>query len=190
MKENLIREPQAVQRFDNHFQLEGEKVFYSEKKYSDLQKLYLDQAAAAAKDEIAYKMADNICMEKRDKGLYWGFTYLQPGDVAGECNFTRGYFYVDECHEFYFCFEGCGYLIFWDGEDDYFVEKMFQGSVHWVPSKYARRIVNTGEQVLAVGICEGFHLDADYLRIEKSGFPLRIFKENGEVKIVESPVNK
>ena len=185
MKEDLIRNPQAIQPFDKHFYLEGDNVTWSEKKYCALEKLYYNQEAAKNKDEIAYRVADNICMESRERGIYWGFTYMEPGDVSAECNMTRGYFYVDECNEYYMCFEGEGYLIFWDGEDDYFIEKMFQGSVHWVSTKYARRIVNIGDGPLAVAMCWGHHEKPDYSRIEKEGFPVRIFKRDGKIEIIE-----
>jgi len=183
MEDNFVRMPQAVQLFDKHFYLEGDNIIWSEKRYSDLEKLYLDQAGAKAKTEIAYRVADDICMEKRDKGIYWGFTYMEPGDVADECNMTRGYFYVDECNEYYMCFEGDGYLILWDGKNDCFIEKMFQGSVHWVPSKYARRIVNIGEGPLAIAECWGHYEKVDYSRIENEGFPVRVFKKDGKLEI-------
>ena len=136
-------------------------------------------------DEVAYKVADNICMDLRKGGIYWGFTYLEAGSVDSECNMTRGYFYGDECNEFYMGFEGDGYLIFWDGEDDYFIERIFPGSVHWVDTKYARRIVNIGDELLVVGMCWGHYDIADYSRIEKEGFPVRVFKRNGKIEIEE-----
>ncbi len=185
MKDNLIRKPQAIQAFDNHFHLAGKNIHWSAKKFSDLKELYQNKEVAATKDDIAYRVADNICMELRDKGIYWGYTYLEAGDVDGECNMTRGYFYQDECNEFYMGFEGEGYLIFWDGEEDYFIEEIFQGSIHWVPSKYARRLVNTGDTTLAVAMCWGYYEKIDYSRIEREGFPLRIFKRDGRIEIIE-----
>ena len=153
MKDNLIRKPQAVQPFDKNFILEGENIIWHEKRFSDLKTLYKNKEVAGTNDNLAYRAADNICMEQRKGGIYWGITYMEPGDIDGECNMTRGYFYVDECHEFYMGLHGEGYIIFWDGKEDYFLEEVFPGSVHWLDTKYARRIINTSDEILAVGMC-------------------------------------
>ena len=184
MKKDLIRNAQATIDFKDNFLISGDNINWVEKKYSDLAGLYENQAEAKENHNIAYKIADNICMEHRDKGMYWSMTYLQPGMIDKEYNFTRGYFYVGECNEFYFCFQGEGHLIFWDGEKDFFVEKMYQGSVHWMPGKYARRIVNTGSEKLVVGVSWGYFERQDHERIAKEGFPLRIFAGETGIEIV------
>ncbi|MDD6467072.1 MAG: glucose-6-phosphate isomerase family protein [Erysipelotrichaceae bacterium] len=188
MKENLIRMPQAIQHLDQGARVESENLQTSDKRYCDLKELYLDKEAAAAKTDVAYHVVDNFCMEANQKGgMYWGYTYMEPGDVNGECNMTRGYFYTDkDCYEYFFGFGGEGYIIFWDGKDDYFVEKVFPGSVHFMDAKYARRIVNTSDTMLTVAMCWGYTNGADYETIRKEGFPIRIFKkENGEIEIRE-----
>ena len=161
---------------------EGQVEAY-EKKIIDLKKSFLHPIPDALADKIAYKVVSFPTQQPALAGtLKFGITYLNPFKVEGEYSFTRGHFHSDRNYdEYYFGISGNGFLLFWDGEDDVYAEKVFPGSIHYINGKYAHRLINTDQkEVMAVGCCWNVVAGHDYDTIDRLGFPVRCFEENGE----------
>lgn len=182
---NFIREPKAIQSFVNECQLSGENVVWRQKTVNETKDVYKNrQAAVDMGEEIAYKVANqNFHRQDFVKGnLQWGITYLNPLTIDGECLMTNGHFHGDnDCDEYYYGLTGEGFLLFWDGEDEFYAERVYAGSLHYIGGNYAHRIINSGDVVLAVAACSLPASQLDHSTITRSGFPYRCFKRDGIV---------
>ena len=180
--------PEIVQNLDETALISGENVKMYTKYLKEYANAYANpEAALAMGDTLAYTVRgmENLGTES-PSAMAWGCTYLEPLTVDGEFTITRGHFHQDlSCPEYYLCVGGNGYLIKWDGADEVILEKMSRNSLHWIDGKYAHRMVNVGDTQLAVIACYPTKASQNYAAIEQKGFPVRLFKENGEVKIVE-----
>lgn len=187
--DNIIREPGAIQQMWNQCLLTGQNVKWREKKVSELTGIFKNEAALVEHgDKLAYKVANqNFNRENFVKGnLQWGVTYLESFTVDGECAMTHGHFHGDhECDEYYFGYKGEGFLLFWDGADEVYAEKVFKGSLHYINGRYAHRLINTGDEALIVGACSLPASKQDHGVIEKTPFPYRCFKRNGKIQWVK-----
>src|SRR5690554_6730679 len=175
-----IKEPLTCW-FNKSFECDEQKTSKKEKQIGQLQGVYLADIPSELEDQLAYV----VKLEAPDKEavagtLQFGVSYIQPYQINGECSCTKGHFHANqEYDEYYFGYEGEGYLLFWDGKEDWFVQKVFPGSVHHIDGKYAHRLVNTSQdKVLKVGACWNALAGYDYGSIEKTGFPVRIFLED------------
>lgn len=181
-----IREPKAVQQFTGDCTLSGQNVVWREKKYSELGGVYKYEEALKEFDPegIAYRVA-NQNFHRKDfvmGNLQWGITYINPFTVNGECAMTHGHFHIDpNCDEYYYGLAGTGYLLFWDGADDFYAEQVYPGSLHYISGHYAHRIINGGDEVLAVAACSLPATKQDHAIIEVKPFPYRCFKRDGEI---------
>ena len=70
-----------------------------------------------------------------------------------------------------------------DESGECYAEKMSVGTVHHIDGRLAHRLVNTGDEQLHVGACWPTNAGHDYEKVEKMPFSVRIFKENGEIKV-------
>ena len=178
-----IEEPILKQLLDESTLLSGEGVVAYEKYIKDYAGAYANVEAAKEMNVLAYRVQS--FSGNGNQALNWGVTHMEPVKVDGEYNLTRGHFHLDRNQpEFYLCNTGEGYLIKWDGEDEVVLEKMTPGSLHWIEGKYAHRMVNTGTTTLRTLACWPASAGHDYQTIEEQGFPVRLFDDNGEVKVV------
>jgi len=180
--------PQMIQHLDENALITGTNVKMYTKYLKEYASAYANpEAALAIGDTLAYTVRGIEDLEdKSPDALSWGCTYLEPLTVDGEFTITRGHFHQDRnCPEYYLCASGTGYLIKWDGEDEVILEKMTRNSLHLIDGKYAHRMVNVGDTQMAVFACYPTKASQNYAAIEQKGFPIRLFSENGEVKIVE-----
>lgn len=182
---SFIREPKGIQEFWDECILSGENVKWRQKYVRECVNVYKNNDAINNfGDTIAYKVANqNFNRENYVKGnLQWGITYINPFTVDGECAMTSGHYHDDnDCDEYYYGLAGEGFLLFWDGKDEFYAEKIFKGSLHYINGKYAHRIINSGDTVLAVAACSLPASKQNHKKIEERGFPYRCFKENGEI---------
>lgn len=119
-------------------------------------------------------------------GLYFGFTTLQPGNVRGEYFMTKGHYHsTSDRAEYYWGIEGEGVLILMDRQGAVRGEKMFPGSLHYIPGDVAHRVANTGISPLVFGACWPSDAGHDYDTIEKHGFGARLKTVNGEPTFVK-----
>lgn len=166
--------------------LQGERVVNYVKYFKELKHSFNNEAAVdKLADEVAYTVY-SINSEDENNEYFFGITKIEPQLVDDECPFTRGHFHADKSYgEIYLGLEGEGFVLYWDGKNPAFLEKVGAGSVHVIDGKYAHRLINTGDTVMSVGTIWSKHAGHDYTSIEKSGFPLRVFKRDGEIIIEE-----
>ncbi len=162
--------------------IEGKTETY-EKKVGALSASYQHAIPDELADKIAYRVVSISTPDPALTGsLNFGVTYLNPFTVEGEYSFTRGHFHSDKNYdEYYFGIQGNGFLLFWDGGDEVFTEKVFPGSIHYINGKYAHRLINSDTNViLAVGACWNVLAGHDYASIDRRGFPKRCFEVDGK----------
>lgn len=186
---DFVREPKAIQEFLNECKLTGQLVQDRTKLVREGKGVYKNsEAVAKFGDEVAYWVS-NQNFHRKDfvKGnLQWGITYLNSFTVDGECAMTSGHYHGDpDCDEYYYGLKGEGFLLFWDGAEDFYVEKIFPASLHYIDGHYAHRIINSGDDVLAVAACSLPASKQDHEAIAKKGFPYRCYKIGGKIKWVK-----
>lgn len=186
---DFVREPRAIQEFWEECELKGEATQGREKYFSECQGIYKDtQALEEMGDKVCYWVNNqNYNRTNFVKGnLAWGTTYLNPYTVGGECAMTGGHYHGDtDCDEYYYGLKGEGFLLLWDGADDFHAEKVFPGSLHYINGHYAHRLINSGDEVLAVTACLLPASNLDHQSIIETGFPYRCYKIDGEIKWVK-----
>lgn len=177
------------QNYDGDCMYTGERVESYTKTIGDIANLYVDyEVAKRMGDKEAYTVVSDEEKTDNPGTLLWGVTYLRPYLVNEECSFTRGHFHEDSHNcEYYMGLSGEGLLLLWDGTNDFKVEKIERGSMHHIDGRYAHRLVNTSTtETLACAACWNVITGHDYERINKTGFPYRVFLRNGEISIEES----
>ena len=58
---DIIREPKGIQEFTGACELSGQHVVWREKKKSALTGVYKNRASIEGSDELAYRVANQIC---------------------------------------------------------------------------------------------------------------------------------
>lgn len=168
---------------DNHYMLKGDTVKMNVKYFHELQGTYESPILEEDYNKIAYQVALNAPRKKPVTGtMQFGVSMLNAYTINGEFSCTKGHFHADtEYDEYYFGFEGEGFLLYWNGKDEWFAEKVFPGSVHYIDGKYAHRLINTSlTEILKVGACWNVSAGYNYGAIEEAGFPVRCFLEDGK----------
>lgn len=169
---------------DNRYLLKGETTTLKQKMLHELQGVYAHPIPQDRYEEIAYQVALDSPQKVAVAGtLQFGVSMLNPYTIDGEFSCTKGHFHADlNYDEYYFGYEGEGYLLYWDGHDEWFAERVFPGSVHHIDGKYAHRLINTSlTEVLKVGACWNALAGYNYGSIEETGFPVRCFLEDGKI---------
>lgn len=175
-----IIEPRRIHHFYDGV-LEGEGVEHYQKKYKEIDSIYVSKDTLLDPETIMYEV---YSFNEGGPGvLLMGLTVMYPITVSGECNMTRGHYHLHKDEpEIYFGCEGEGLLLMMkDGEA--FAEKVFQGSVHYIKGEYAHRIINTGDSVFKVGAFWRELAGHDYESIEKKPFPYRVYKKDGKIEV-------
>ena len=192
-KDNMkIVEP-LVCGVSNHYLLNGNTITTKVKKLNQLQGVYAQPIPEDRYEEIAYEVAlDQSKKEAVSGTLQFGVSMLNPYTIDGEFSCTKGHFHANlEYDEYYFGYEGEGFLLYWDGKQEWFAEPVFPGSVHHIDGKYAHRLINTSlNQVMKVGACWNALAGYNYGSIEETGFPVRCYCEDGKAVWKEQKGNK
>lgn len=170
--------------------LTGEKVRTSPKTLAGLAGIFLDTQAYAtlSPDRLVYEVSSFLPAEPPLPGaLNFGITKLFPGKIGREYFMTRGHFHARiDCGEYYWGLEGEGILLLMDGQRAAWGERMFPGSLHYIPGGVAHRVANTGNEPLVFAACWPSDAGHDYETISSHGFPTRIMEINGTFQLVES----
>ena len=161
------------------------------RKASSMRGHYQDSAALEelirdGDDPLHYEVFEKDIPEQRGH-LRIAVSKLQPGTVAGECFMTKGHYHeVEETAEIYLCLRGEGLMLMKTASGQCELQRMAPGRLVYVPPYWAHRSVNCGTEAL-ISLCiypgEAGH---NYGDIEKQGFPKRIYKRDGEIKILPS----
>lgn len=165
----------------NH--LVGDGVDNITRQIKDLKGIFQDKEAfnQMNPDEVAYEVSSFLPVgEGTPGGLYFGITYLHPGKVGNEYFMTKGHFHANiDRAEYYWGLTGEGMLLFMDEERNVWAEKMFPGSLHYIPGGMAHRVANTGSRLLSFAACWPSDAGHNYEEIATNGFARRLVEKNG-----------
>ncbi|WP_300963664.1 glucose-6-phosphate isomerase family protein [uncultured Dubosiella sp.] len=162
--------------------LVSEQMETSTKLYGDAVSFYADKDPSLPADTLMYTVACINDPDRVEGHLNWGVSMLEPVCVCGECNMTRGHFHLDlNCQEYYWCAKGSGLLMLMDEKGKCWCEQMEPGTLHKIDGHHAHRLINTGEERLDVICVWNSNAGHDYARVEAMPFPVRVYKEDGEV---------
>lgn len=180
MKTDSINIPQVF--FTNNC-LTGEAVIKSTRLLKDLDGVFQDKAAFDLMDKntVIYQVSSYMPVkELTPGGLFMGITTLFPGKVGQEYYMTKGHFHANSDRaEFYWGVEGEGILILMDEQRNVWAERMFPGSLHYIPGKVAHRVANIGYRKLVFSACWPSDAGHDYGTIATQGFARRLMDING-----------
>lgn len=116
--------------------------------------------------------------------LIYGLSKLQPGVVGDEFFMTKGHYHtIIETSEIYFCLEGQGFMLMKTQDGQVRAEKMWRGTIVYVPPYWAHRSVNTGDTPLTTFFIYPADAGHNYGDITEEGFTKRIFKRNGGIVV-------
>ena len=167
--------------------LTGNNITVVTRYIKDLEGMFLDEQARKNKnqDSIAYEVNSYLPVAENTKGgLLWGVTHIYPGLVGNEFMMTKGHFHANEdSAEYYWGIEGEGMLIMMNSENNTWAERMFPGSLHYIPGNTAHRVANTGSIILSFGACWPSDAGHDYETIKEHGFKKRLLKINGKPRL-------
>ncbi len=167
----------------------GVSVVVSRKKLKDLQGLFADRNAYTLLDPetLVYSVQAHMPVDEGTPGgLFFGNTIVEPGKVGNEYFITHGHFHANaDRAEYYWGVKGEGILILMDLDRKTWGERVFPGSLHYIPGNVAHRLANTGPIPLTVGAC--WHSDAghNYDEIDMNGFSARLYEVEGSPRLVE-----
>lgn len=161
----------------------GEKVVKTQRNLGALKSVFADQEAFDSMDQeqLAYEVYSYLPVEEgTDGGLFFGITCMYPIKVGGEYLMTKGHFHANrDTAEFYWGIEGEGMLLLMDEEGKCRLEKVFPGSLHYIGGCLAHRMINTCNRVFSFGACWPSDAGHDYGSIEREGFSVRVYEEDG-----------
>jgi len=150
---------------------------------SDLENIFLDKQAFEKLDaqQTVYNVSSlRPIKENTPGGLFFGITTIYPGKVGNEYFMTKGHYHSNvDTSEFYWGVEGEGILIMMDLDRNIWAERVFPGSLHYIPGKVAHRVANTGYQNLVFSACWPSDAGHNYESIAKYGFAMRLMEKNG-----------
>ena len=170
---------------------EGPGMVTVRRTLGDLAGVFADEAARCAlpADRLAYLVVAHYPVpEGTAGGLFFGTSHVEPGRVGDEYMMTKGHFHARrDTAEYYWGLRGTGVLILMDEQRRCWAERVFPGSLHYIPGRVAHRLANTGADILSVGACWPSEAGHDYASIAQLGFSARLRCVQGEPRLV--PVN-
>jgi len=168
--------------------MDGLPIQETVKKLSDLQQIFLDEAAQAGMDpdHEVYRVRWWAPVSPGDEGgLFWGVTILHAGKVGDEYFMTHGHSHANRSRaEYYTPVSGSGLLIRMDRQRSTWAEKMAPGTLHYLSGEHAHRVVNTGHEPLIFWACWGSDAGYDYGSIREHGFGVRVMERQGQPAII------
>ena len=166
----------------------GNEVEKSSRKLADLKDIFQEKKSYETMDPdtLLYEVYSYIPVGEGTSGaLNFGITHIYPGKVGQEYFMTKGHFHaLDDRTEYYWGIEGEGILILMDRERKTWGEKMFPGSLHYIPGGVAHRVANTGKQALSFGACWPSDAGHNYEEIAQKGFSARLMEVDGIPKLI------
>ncbi|MPN43356.1 Glucose-6-phosphate isomerase [bioreactor metagenome] len=166
----------------------GNEVTKSNRKLSDMKGLFQDVKSyeTMASNTLLYEVYSYIPVQNdgTNGALNFGITHIYSGRVGQEYFMTKGHFHAqDDRSEYYWGLEGEGVLILMDRKRNVWGEKMFPGSLHYIPGGVAHRVANTGNKILSFAACWPSNAGYDY-EIVQNGFSARLMDVNGTPQLI------
>ncbi len=169
-------------------QLKGALIDRINRKIKDLPDIFYDKKAfeELPVETIVYEVASYFPVaEGTEGGLFYGITYIHPGTVGEEYFMTKGHFHkIRNRAEYYCTLHGEGMLLLMNEQGETWAERMFPGSIHFIPGHMAHRTANTGDSILSFSAFWPSDAGHDYDTISKQGFSKILVKRNGHPELV------
>jgi len=170
--------------------LNGEKVISITKRLKDLENIFEYENIREKMDQsiVVYEVQAHLPVaEGTNASLFFGTTIIYPGKVGNEYFMTKGHFHdKSDRAEYYWGIQGEGMLILMDKERNTWAEKMFKGSLHFIPGDVAHRTVNIGEEKLIFGACWPSDAGHNYDEIIQNGFSSRLMDTKGIPSLISA----
>ena len=186
----LIKSPVEIKLTD--FTLNGDPILFQRRILSEISDIFLDHQAAGMlpADTIVYTVQSWLPVpEGTTGGLFYGTSTVIPGKVGNEYFMTKGHSHAkSDRAEFYWGIQGKGILMLMDRQRNTWGEEVFPGSLHYIGSNIAHRLVNISDENLIVGACWPSDAGHNYEEIAKYGFSARLIEIDGKPILV--PDNK
>ena len=107
------------------------------------------------------------------------------GKVGNEYFMTKGHFHANiDRAEFYWGLEGEGMLILMDQLRRVWAERIFPGSLHYIPGGVAHRMANTGNTLFSFAACWPSDAGHNYREIADHGFAARLLEVDGKPQLI------
>lgn len=166
----------------------GEKVQKSLKTLAELRGVFYNHEAyeKLPSDTLLYEVTCHFPVEEGTLGgLYFGITKIFPGKVGNEYFMTKGHFHANvDRAEYYWGIEGEGMLLLMDQERHIHTEKVYPGSLHYIPGGIAHRVANIGNSVLSFAACWPSDAGHNYQEILDKGFSATLQCVNGNPQLI------
>ena len=166
----------------------GERVENVSRTLGDLRGIFADVDAFSRMPQNmpAYEVSSFLPeQEGTPGGLYFGITYLHPGKVGNEYFMTKGHFHANiDRAEFYWGLDGEGMLILMDQLRRVWAERVFPGSLHYIPGGVAHRMANTGNTLFSFAACWPSDAGHNYREIADHGFAARLLEVDGKPQLI------
>lgn len=162
--------------------LEGKEIKRNQTKLRSYIEYYQEHKHIENLDQVIYEVEyhENGLNEGDQDGLFWGISHVMPGTIGNEYHMTKGHLHKKaETGEYYWGLKGIGLLLLVFEDDSYELQKVREGSVHYIPGNTSHRLINCGVETLSVGACWFTESGHDYSNCH---FPIRVVK-NGENKV-------
>ncbi len=135
-------------------------------------------------DRLIYEVFEIRGPHSTDMGL----TIMKPGKIGREYHMTKGHFHESEsADEYYFCLSGKGIIVMQSAEGEIRHLPMNEGGGVYVPSGWAHRTINIGDDdfmLLAIFPKDAGH---DYGTIEEKGFRIVVMEVDGQFAVMDNP---
>ncbi len=139
---------------------------------------------SADPDKLIYEVYEIRGPHSTDMGL----TIMKPGKVGKEFHMTKGHFHESKsADEYYFCLSGKGMIIMQSEDDEIRHMPLNEGGGVYVPSGWAHRTINVGDEdfiLLAIFPKDAGH---DYGAIEDKGFRSIVMEVDGQPQVIDNP---
>ncbi|MBN2815007.1 MAG: glucose-6-phosphate isomerase [Bacteroidales bacterium] len=167
-----------------NYSLKGDPIINQLRRLKDLKGVFQNEEVFNQLDQeqLVYTVQSWLPVEDGTPGgLYFGASTLYPGKVDNEYFMTKGHFHAQaDRAEFYWGVRGRGMLILMDRNRNTWAEEVFPGSLHYIGSKVAHRLANTGNDKLIVGACWPSDAGHNYEEIADNGFSARLVESDGK----------
>jgi len=171
--------------------LEGATTTY-EKRLADLEGLYLDDDAFAARaatdaDTIVYRVHD-LRPSDRSGDMIVGTSALEPGTIGDEYYMTRGHLHaISNRPEVYHCVHGHGVMLMEDSRGKSDAIDMTPGVVAYVAPGWIHRSVNVGADRFVTVFSYPADAGQDYGVIEQaSGMASLVVVDDDGWKLIDN----
>jgi glucose-6-phosphate isomerase len=162
------------------------------RRLSDMRGMYADREAVSRVldeegDRLIYEVQAADLPEREGLVLY-STTIIYPGRIGAEYHMTKGHFHEKrDRSEIYVGLAGEGVLVLQTEDGTVRGVKMQPGTIAYVPSMWAHRTVNVGEDAFSFLAAWPGDAGHDYGTIEETGFSKLLVDQGGKPTFIDNP---